>query len=116
MSRRVLAAHQWIALAAALFIIVIAVSGSALVFENEIDRALNPAVSYVTPRDRPLSIETLVARVLTARPGDQVLGIRIAERPDEAYEMALKSRQSAMIDPYTGELLGLRDRERSFAR
>jgi uncharacterized iron-regulated membrane protein len=40
-----LVAHLWVGLSAAAFLTVVAVSGSALVFENEIDRALNPALS-----------------------------------------------------------------------
>lgn len=114
--RAFLTLHQWAGLTGALFLIVIAVSGSALVFENEIDRALNPSVSYVTPAGQPLALEALLARFQAAYPREQVGGVRIAEKPDQAYEFSLRSRQSAMIDPYTGRVLGLRDREKSFAR
>ena len=114
--RALLTLHQWVGLAAALFLIVISVSGSALVFENEIDRALNPSKSFVTPRTQPLPLETLVAGVQAAYPKDQIGGLRIADRPDQAYELSLRSRQAAMVDPYTGNILGLRDREKSFAR
>ena len=113
MRRAFLTLHQWIGLAAGLFLIVIGVSGSALVFENEIDRALNPALSYVTPRERPLPIETLIAQFERAHPDERVTGVRIADSPDLAYELSLRSRQSAMVDPYSGAVLGLRDRERS---
>ena len=114
--RTLLALHQWIGLAAGLFLIVIGASGSALVFENEIDRTLNPALSYVAVRERPLPIETLIARFERAYPDERVAGVRIADSPDQAYELSLRSRQSAMIDPYSGAVLGLRDRERTFAR
>ena len=114
--RSLLTLHQWVGLAAGLFLAVISVSGSALVFENEIDRALNPATSFVTPGAQPLPIEALIARVKAAYPGDQVTGVRVAEKPDQAYELSLRSRQSAMVNPYTGEVLGLRDHEKSFAR
>jgi uncharacterized iron-regulated membrane protein len=114
--RALLTLHQWVGLAAGLFLIVIAVSGSALVFENEIDRALNPTTSFVAPGPHALPLETLIARVQAARPGDQVTGVRVADKPDQAYELSLRSRQSAMVDPYTGEVLGLRNREKSFAR
>ena len=114
--RPLLAVHQWVGLAAGLFLVVIAISGSALVFENEIDRALNPSTSFVTPGAQPLPIETLAARVQAARPGDQIGGVRIADKPDQAYEFSLRSRQAAMVDPYTGAILGLREREKSFAR
>lgn len=114
--RSLLTLHQWVGLAAGLFLVVISVSGSALVFENEIDRALNASTSFVTPGAQPLPIETLIARVQTAYPKDQVTGARIADRPNQAYELSLRSRQGAMVDPYTGNILGLRNHETSFAR
>ena len=116
MRRSLLVLHQWVGLAAGLFLIVISVSGSALVFENEIDRALNPSTSFVTPGGQPLAVETLIARVQGAYPRDQVSGVRIADKPDQAYELSVRNRGSVMIDPYTGNLLGLRNREASFAR
>ncbi len=114
--RSLLALHQWVGLAAGLFLIVISVSGSALVFENEIDRALNPSTSFVTPGAQPLPIETLIARVQAAFPKDQVAGARIADRRNQAYEFSLRSRQGVMVDPYTGNILGLRNHETSVAR
>jgi uncharacterized iron-regulated membrane protein len=114
--RSLLALHQWGGLSGGLFLVVISVSGSALVFENEIDRALNRSTSFVTPGAAALPIETLIARVQAMYPADQVTGVRIAEKPDQAYELSLGSRQGAMVDPYTGAVLGLRDHEASFAR
>src|SRR5437762_14253125 len=95
--RSLLTLHQWIGLFAALFLIVIGVTGSALVFEVEIDRALNPATSYVTPRGQRMPMETLVARALVAAPTDVVTGIRIAEKPGVADEVLLESGLVAMV-------------------
>jgi uncharacterized iron-regulated membrane protein len=117
--RAFLLAHQWVGLAAAAFLVVIAVSGSALVFENEIDRALNPALSYVPNPDgrlRPLPLEELVARLNAERPDDPVGGVRIADRSDQAYEFSSRLRRSTFVDPYLGRVLGSRDREKSLAR
>ncbi|MBW8866383.1 MAG: PepSY domain-containing protein [Acidobacteria bacterium] len=111
-----LALHQWLGLASAAFLIVIGVSGSALVFENDIDRALNPALSYVTPGRTRQSFEFLLARVRATYPGDRVVGIRVGDTQDQADEFSLRSRASAMVDPYTGAVLGVRDREASVAR
>src|SRR6476619_151392 len=108
--------HRWIGLVSAAFLIVIGVSGSALVFENEIDRALNPALSSVLPGRTRQSFEFLLARVRATYPADPVVGIRVGETADQAYEFSLRSRVSAMIDPYTGAVLGVRDREASLAR
>src|SRR5438093_8491033 len=114
--RSLLTLHQWIGIFAAMFLIVAGVTGSALVFEAEIDRALNPATSYVTPRERTMPLETLIARAAVAAPTDVVTGIRIAEKPGIADELLLESGQFATIDPYTGTVLGVRDRNTSFAR
>ena len=114
--RALLTVHQWVGLAAGLFLVVISISGSALVFENEIDRALNRSTAFVAPGAQPLPIETLIARVKAAYPSDEVTGVAIAARPDLAYELSLRSRQGAMVNPYTGDILGLRNHEKSFAR
>ena len=117
MTRRLLlTAHQWVGLFGALFLIVIGVTGSALVFEVEIDRALNPATSYVTPRGQRMPIEALIARALAAAPTDVVTGIRIAETPGIADEVLLEGGRFATVDPYTGTVLGVRDRDTSVAR
>ena len=108
--------HQWVGLAAGLFLIVISVSGSALVFENDIDRVMNPASSYVTPGTQLLPIETMIAQLKTAYPSEQITGVSIGERPNYAYAFSLRSRLTAMVNPYTGEVLGVRDREKSFSR
>jgi len=96
--RAFLLAHQWVGLAAAAFLVVIAIPGSALVFENEIDRALNPAVSWVPVPDgrTPAPLEELVSRVNAERPDDPVGGVRIADRPDQAYEFSSRLRRSTL--------------------
>jgi uncharacterized iron-regulated membrane protein len=108
--------HQWIGLAGALFIMIMGFTGSALVFENEIDRALHPSTSYVTPQGQPLPIAELVARANAANSKDPVGGVHIADKPDQAYELSARARRSIFINQYTGEILGVRDREQSVAR
>ena len=118
LGRALLLAHQWVGLAAAACLAVIAVSGSTLVFENAIDRAMNPALSYVPKPDgqRLLPLEELVSRVNAERPDDPVGGVRIAEQPDQTYEFSSRLRRSTFVDPYRGRVLGSRDRDKSLAR
>ena len=116
MKRAVLTLHKWAGLVAGLFLFLLGASGSALVFENGIDRALNPSFYYVQPTGERLPLSELVARANAADPKDPVGGIRIADAPDQAYEFSARTRRSIMIDPYTGRILGTRDREKSLAR
>src|SRR5262249_26244188 len=114
--RALLKVHQWVGLAAAVFLFVLATTGSALVFENEIDRALNPSLSYVHAGGTALPLSQLVASPNAASPTDPVGSIRIAEQPNQAYELSSRVRRTIMVDPYTGAILGTRDREKSAAR
>lgn len=116
MKRALLATHKWAGLTAGLFLVVLGATGSALVFENGIDRALNPSLSYVPAQAVRLSLSELVARANAADPNDPVGGIRIADAADQAYELSSRRRRSIMVDPYTGRILGTRDREKSLAR
>ncbi len=108
--------HQWTGLTGAVFIFVMGATGSALVFENGIDRALNPSTAYIAPSGHPLALSALVARANAADPTDPVGGIHLAEEPDQAYELSARRRHSIFINRYSGEILGTRNREESFAR
>ncbi len=112
----VLTVHKWAGLVAGFFLFLLGATGSALVFENGIDRTLNPSLFYVEPQRVPLPLSDLLARANLADPKDPVSGIRIADAPNQAYEFSSRVRRSIMIDPYSGRILGTRDRERSFAR
>lgn len=116
MHRTWLTLHTWVGLAAALFIVVIAASGAAVVFENEIDRALNPATSYVTPAGPPLPVTELVKGAVASRPGDRAIAVRLPEAPWQSLEIATRGRVSVFVDPYTGRILGTRDRQKGLAR
>jgi uncharacterized iron-regulated membrane protein len=116
MKRALLTLHKWAGLVAGLFLFLLGASGSALVFENGIDRALNPSFYYVQPKGERLPLSDLLARANAADPTDPVGGIRIADAPDQAYELSARARRSIMVDPYTGRILGTRDREKSLAR
>lgn len=111
-----LALHRWIGLVCALLVVVMGATGAALVFENDIDRALNPATSYVTPGVQPLPLARLLALANAAQPGDPVAAIHLADAPDQSYELSARRRHSIFINQYTGNILGTRDREHSLAR
>jgi uncharacterized iron-regulated membrane protein len=108
--------HQWAGLTGAAFIFVMGATGGILVFEDGLDRALNPSTSYVAAAGRPLPLSALMARVDAADPSDPVGGIHVAEQAGQSYELTARKRRSIFVNQYTGEILGTRDREHSFAR
>src|SRR5207247_5758934 len=76
-----LKAHLYVGLTIAVLLFIVALSGAALVFEDNIDRALHPALAYIAPGDRRLPLEDLVARVRVANPAAQLGSIRFPEKP-----------------------------------
>ena len=107
--------HLWVGLAAAILILLLAVTGAILVFENEIDRALNPKLLTVAPQSTNLPVADLVdrARKQFARP---IQSIGVNSRPDLAWQLILggKGPLFAFINPHTGEITGTRERSGYF--
>jgi len=107
----VLKIHLWLALVTGAFIFIVALTGAALVFEAEIDRALNAKTSYVTPRGAALPVEAIVARAHDAFPDMKVDDVVIPDRPDLSCRVRMKAAIdfSVFVNPYTGDILGMRD-------
>jgi uncharacterized iron-regulated membrane protein len=103
--------HLYLTLVCGVFLFIITASGAALVFTQEIDDALNPDTSEVVRRDKVLPLETLVANVATAFPDRKLEDVVLPERADRAYQvrMAGEGALVALIDPYDGKILGVRD-------
>jgi uncharacterized iron-regulated membrane protein len=120
MRQALLVLHRYLALAAALFLTLVAASGCILVFEGAIDRALNARLWHVEASSAAtLPLDTLVARVSVVRPGERVSGITPSPVPDRATVLSVARGTQLFVNPYTGAILGTRtaeDRERSFAR
>ena len=106
MQATLLLVHRWLALTVAVFIFVIAVTGSALVFEGAIDRGLHPALWHVSPTGTTVSLDTLVAhaRAVATKP---VTGITLSPADDRSYVVQSGALQ-IFVDPYTGVVRGQR--------
>lgn len=104
------ALHRWGGLLVGLVVAVLGLSGSALVFRDEIDRALNPHLLVVAPvapgPARPLqpALDALAARF----PDEPATRLRMPRRPDASVEVWLGAAPTryAYVDPGTGRLLG----------
>ena len=111
MHRSFLIVHRWLALATAVFLAVVAVSGGLLVLEGPIGRARQP---HVTPAGSPLSLDTLVQRARTKAGGGRAAMMLLGDSPDLAWTVVLASPSasrgdrggtSVLLNPYTGAIL-----------
>jgi len=111
--------HLWVGLAAAVLLLLIGGSGALLVFETQIDRALNPKLAKVSPTGTMLSLNELKIALERQYPGYRVLDFGISESDDTAYGAYLESASGhgldLAVDQYSGKALGVWDNNR-FAR
>ncbi|MGL4939755.1 PepSY-associated TM helix domain-containing protein [Shewanella sp.] len=100
--------HGLAGLLTALPLFVIALSGSLLVFKNELDNLLLPKVVQASTSDR-LSLTELLPKVNSALPSHEVLGWEFGDagQADTLFVAAHGSYdwQKLWLDPASGELL-----------
>jgi uncharacterized iron-regulated membrane protein len=102
--------HRWASFAAGLVLLVVVLSGVALVYAPELDEALAPELYRATPTDGPIPPERAVAVVREELPGfgpaDVVMNRGVYEVMDADYG------KQAHVDPGTGALLGVGSHDR----
>lgn len=105
------ALHRLLGLVAGVFLLILGLTGCLLVFTDEIDAALNPKLFRVTPQQQRRSLEE-IARAAERTSADQgVIAIRVANAPDRAFQVSMRSGRVVFVDPYTARVLGARRRE-----
>lgn len=105
--------HRWVGLTTAGFLAVAGLSGSLIVFYQELDRALNPELFNVPVSSLRLSPATLAARVEQQLPGAHVtlLSLPAPGRASEVWVQPVKTPlayDQVFADPATGKVLGRR--------
>lgn len=108
MNRTFLLVHRYLALAAAAILIAAALSGTALVFEGAIDRALNPELWVVQSASARLSLDDLLTRVLAAYPDAVVSGVTLSPVDGRATVVSVASGTQLFVNPHTGVIPGTR--------
>ena len=103
--------HLYVGLALSLLLVVLSLTGSALVFRDAIDRALNPELLQVDPGGERIGLAQVLRRVQTAYPRTTPQLIEFPRVPDQPYTVWLKGEKQAYVDPYRGTVLGLRSSE-----
>lgn len=110
MTRRILfQVHLWLGVVGGLYVVVVCVTGAALVFRIDMQRALHPhlfTASAVGPLADPV---TVMERVSSAYPGHNLSGVDAPTtlRPTYlAYVTKGNEFRTVLIDPVSAEVLG----------
>lgn len=97
--------HLWTGLCIGIYIALIGITGSALVFRVELSKAFAPRPLVISPAGERLDLEALKRAAERAYPDHKVGKIWEGKRPDHAVEISLTKGESSTVrrfDPYTG--------------
>ncbi|MGM9477316.1 PepSY-associated TM helix domain-containing protein [Pedobacter sp. GSP4] len=109
--------HLYLGIIAGAIVAFVGVTGSILVFQDEIDHALNPNLFEVIAQKQKMPVEEIVPLIKKNYPSLKVdyLMLNNFKNPNEAYSVLnLKSGEETFINPYTGKTSGKRIHTGSF--
>jgi len=105
--------HLWTGIALGIYVVLISVSGSAIVFRNELYKSFSQPPKIVAISGPRLSKDEIKKAVKRAWPKYSVSYVFEAKRPDEATEVWIGKDSEAhpktkgrLINPFTGDDLG----------
>jgi len=100
--------HRYVGLAAAVVVVAVSVTGSALVVRDAAEGWLHPDVMRVEPGASRISPDSALAQVQSTRPKRPPRLFEFPDAPDEPYAVWLKgpAQTRVMVDPYRGTVLG----------
>jgi uncharacterized iron-regulated membrane protein len=100
--------HRWIGLGVGLFLIVQALTGTSLVFRDEIERVIHPGL-IVAEHGARLPVQSLVDAFHAAHPEAELTRAELSDRSDQAVQLrwtAKGARGVTAIDPFTARIVG----------
>jgi len=116
--------HRYVGLALALFLIIIAATGSVITFYTELERAFNSKLRVVEPREPAWTLHDLLVireRLESQDRRAHVFSLQFPQRPDESVFSRVEGAvnpasgepfelnySEVFANPYTGERLGER--------
>jgi uncharacterized iron-regulated membrane protein len=101
--------HLWVGIATGLYVFVVCVTGAALVFHIDMQRALFPQLFPSSGGAPPADAATVLETVRDAFPNDRISGIDAPTTTRSsylAYVINDDTFQTLLLDPRSGRLLG----------
>jgi uncharacterized iron-regulated membrane protein len=101
--------HLWVGLSVGLYLCMICVTGSVLVYRNELYAAFSPAPVIVQEIGRALTPEQIERAARTAYPSDDIASVEPGDTANQAILVTFRRGDRVirrLFDPYTGVDLG----------
>jgi uncharacterized iron-regulated membrane protein len=102
--------HLWIGLAAGALFCISGLSGSVLVFDDELDAYFNSEIWHVEPQFGPTRLNEATDKVQSVFPNRTLLYVRLPRQSNHSIEywMGGEELQRVYIDPWSLDILGVR--------
>ena len=118
--RALLVFHRWSGILAGLIIVLVGVTGSLLVFEDELDVALSPDLYSAEVTGSRLPLDQVVSQAVRTHPGWQPAFVtRLDDAPGRTLTVTLRdaggNERQMFVDPFTAEIVGERSSLSSMA-
>jgi uncharacterized iron-regulated membrane protein len=107
--RAIFQVHLWTGLGIGLYLVMICLTGSVLVYRNELYRAFSPEPVIVVGSGESLTPDALTNVARRVYPDHDVTNVRMGETPNNAVEISFSEDGETMrrlFHPFTGEDLG----------
>ena len=114
--------HLWLGVSSGLVVFIVALTGSLLVFEEELEPVINKSfhVVRVPERAKRLPLDNITAIACNAFPDNKLTRI-IIEKQDErtvlfGFGLGKKEKEilTVAVNPYTGKIVGSRNEQDTF--
>ena len=102
--------HIWTGLTIGLLLMVTAGTGSLMVFRKQLEPRFDPRKFVVEPGSARLTPDELVARARADHPAGELVSLRYSDEPTAPFMVYFTSKNFVHLNPYTGEVLGVRAR------
>ncbi|MEO6423660.1 MAG: PepSY-associated TM helix domain-containing protein [Candidatus Nitrotoga sp.] len=108
--------HMYTGLAIGLLLVLSGLTGSVLVFREEIEALVYPELMKSVPRDERVSLQSVLETVRHAYPEDKPYFIRMPRTPEQTYVVKMNSAHDLFVyvDPYNSMILGEHRQEDTF--
>lgn len=106
--QRIAAFHWVLGLIILIPLFIASISGTALVFREEMESWFEPEFYQLQPDDTVQSLDELAA-IVDLYTNTPVSYLTLPSKPERAYEFVLSDNTVVFVDPYRGRVIGRRD-------
>ena len=108
--------YLYVGLGAGLFLVLSGLTGSMIVFREELEELLHPELMETVVRGERVPVQTVLNAVKQVYPQDKLLFMRMPRTPQQTYLLKMNGPNDLFVyaDPYTGMVLGAHRQEDTF--